>query len=313
MNRRFSKKWLLLIAAFCWLTVYFTTAYNQNKTTASCVIPVDFEDSPKRIVSLAPNITEILFSLALGEKIVAVSSDSDYPSEARGKKHIGTFWRPLTETIIACEPDLVITLWFEQQKAAADTLRRLGYPVLTLKIETIAELLSAIEKIGTATSRAERANEVTSNIKKALLELKSRYSGSARKVKTLWVIQTEPLRVAGRGTFVNEIIELAGGENAVGPTIQKYPSIGSEELLGCEAEVIIQSSMDAGDLAIQQKTAENFWSKWDRLAAVKNKRIYVVDSDSLLRLGPRLVQGVEIIAGYLHSNRKAVSAAGQGQ
>ena len=268
MNRRFWKKWLLPIAAFCGTLIYFAIAYNQNKTEVSCIIPVDFDDKPRRIVSLAPNITEILFSLGLGEQIAAVSSDSDYPSEASGKKYTGTFWRPNTEAIIACEPDLVIALWFEQQKAAADTLGRLGYPVLTLKIETISELLSAIEKIGTATSRVEEAREAAAKIQRSLSVLKSKYCGSGQKVRTLWVVQTEPLRVAGRGTFINQIIELAGGENAVGPTIQKYPSIGSEELLGCGAEVIIQSSMGAGDLDTQQRAAENFWSR--RLALTRS-------------------------------------------
>jgi len=312
MNKNLLKKWLLPIAAFCGILIYFAIAYNRNETTTLCAIPVDFEDRPKRIVSLAPNITEILFSLGLDQEIAAVSTDSDYPAKAIGKKHVGTFWQPNTEAIIACQPDLVVTLWFEQQKAVADTLRRLGYPVLTLKIETVAELLSAIEKIGAATSMAEQARKVTADIQRSFSDLKSKHFGSGKKVRTLWVIQAEPLRVAGRGTFINEIIELAGGQNAIGPTIQKYPAISSEELPGCQAEVIIQSSMGSGDLEVQQSMAEKFWSKWDRLAAVRNGRIYVVDSDSLLRLGPRIGQAAELIAGYLHNNqRKAVPAAGK--
>ena len=129
--------------------------------------------------------------------------------------------------------------------------------------------------------------------------MKTKYS-SPSKPKVLWVIQTEPLRVAGRNTFINELIELLGGENAIGPTIQQYPPIGTEELLACNVEVIIQSAMGKIDIGRQQQQAEVFWSKWASLPAVKNNKIYVVNSDTVLRLGPRLPQGVEMVGRCLH-------------
>ena len=89
---------------------------------------------PERIVSLAPNLTEILFALGLGGKVVAVSNNCDYPAGAGEKAKVGTFWQPNTEAIIAAKPDLVVTLWFEQQKAVADTLGRIGLNVLTFRI-----------------------------------------------------------------------------------------------------------------------------------------------------------------------------------
>lgn len=257
------------------------------------------ESKAERIVSLAPNLTEILFELGLGEKIVAVSDGSDYPPEASGKKRIGTFWQPNTEAIIASKPDLIITLWFEQQKAVADSLRRLGYQVLSLKIDKIRDLSEAIKEIGIAADCEQRADELIKNINNELNELQSRFS-TMKKNKVLWVVQAEPLLVVGRNTFVNELIELAGGENAIGPTIQQYPQISSEELLACKADTIIQSSMSVDNIRKEQESAEAFWSKWPGLPAVKNNKIYVIDSDTVLRLGPRLPQGVEMIASYLH-------------
>ena len=254
---------------------------------------------PQRIVSLAPNITEILFALGLDKEIVAVSSDSDYPAGATNKKKVGTFWQPNTEAIIASKPDLVITLWFEQQNQVAETLKRLGYPVLTLKIEKIEELLTAIQEIGVATGSKQRAEQLAKDISAQLNDLQSKFS-SAYKVKVLWAVQPEPLRVAGRNTFVNKLIELAGGENAVGQTIQQYPPIGTEELLACGAEIIIQSAMGTADTYEQQKAAEKFWSKFAALPAVKNNRIYVVQPDITLRLGPRLPQGIILITDCLY-------------
>lgn len=256
-------------------------------------------NTPYRIVSLAPNLTEILFALGLGEQIVAVSNDCDYPLKAAKTKKIGTFWQPGTEAIIACKPDLVVTLWFEQQKAVADSLKRLGYRILTLKIEKIDELLTAIQEIGTITDCKPQAEQLLEKLSSQLNDLQLRL-GSANKVKVLWVVQVEPLRIAGRDTFINELIELAGGENAIGDTLQQYPPIGTEEILTCGAEAIIQSAMGTGDMAEQQKAAEEFWSRWENVPAVKNNRIYVVEPDTVTRLGPRLYQGVELIARCLH-------------
>ena len=287
--------------AFACLAAFIFISQHQNNTQDKVLKPnsTDSPNKPTRIVSLAPNLTEILFALGLDEEIAAVSNGSDYPPEAAKKSKVGTFWQPNTEAIIASKPDLVITLWFEQQKSVADSLNRLGYEVLTLKIEKIEELLTAIQNIGTATGCRQRSDELAENISTQLDDLKSKLS-LTNKVKMLWVVQVEPLRVAGRNTFINELIELAGGENAIGPTISQYPQIGTEELLVCGAQAIIQSAMGKSNISEQQQAAETFWSKWSSLPAVKNNRIYVVEPDTTLRLGPRLPQGIEIVARCLH-------------
>jgi iron complex transport system substrate-binding protein len=268
-------------------------ATNQIQNTT------EIQEKPDRIVSLAPNLTEILFALGLGEKVVAVSTDSDYPPEAASKNKVGTFWQPNTEAIVAAKPDLVITECFEQQKSVAATLHRLGYQVLTLKIESIESMLVAILYIGDATGTQNRASQLDQDITNRLNNLRSKLAG-IDEVKVLWVVQAEPLRVAGRNTFLNELIELAGGENAIGPTIQQYPPIGTEELLACGAETIIQSAMGVSNIPEQQQAAERFWSKWPTLPAVKNNRIHVIDPNTTLRLGPRLCQGLELVVHRLH-------------
>jgi len=290
-----SKLWILPIITLVCAAAFIATLCRHD---AAGPDSVGTSNKPARIVSLAPNLTEILFALGLDEKIVAVSSDSDYPPAAVNKNKVGTFWQPSTEAVIASQPNLVIMLQNEQQKPVGDTLNRFGYQVLSLKIDKIEELLSAIQKIGTATGSEQYADELVENIRTQLDNLKSKL-GSTHTVRVLWVVQTEPLRVAGRNTFINEIIELAGGENAVGPTISKYPQIGDEKLLVCRAEVIIQSSMGP-NIEQQQRAAEAFWSRQVNLPAVRNNNIYVVDSDLVLRLGPRLPQAADMIARRLH-------------
>jgi iron complex transport system substrate-binding protein len=298
-----NKWWWLLLIILCLASVGFVifgTQQAQNRGTSP------LPNNPNRIVSLAPSLTEILFALGLDDKIVGVTLDSDYPPAAQKKTKVGTFWQPDTEAVIAAKPDLVVTLQIEQQKRIADSLKRLGYRVLALKIEKIEELFTAAQKIGIATGCKQRADELIEQIKGQLNYLKSKYS-STSKPKVLWVVQTEPLRVAGRNTFINELIELLGGENAIGPTIQQYPPIGTEELLACNAEVIIQTSMGKTDIGRQQQQAEIFWSKRASLPAVKDNKIHVVDSDTVLRLGPRLPQGVEMVGHCLHPDKSIKS------
>ncbi|MBN2590564.1 MAG: cobalamin-binding protein [Sedimentisphaerales bacterium] len=291
------KLWLplLLSILICAVIIIFASQrHNEEEIPASDKIP-------ERIVSLAPNITEILFELGLGDKIIAVDNDSDYPPQVDKIDKVGTFWQPSTESIIAMKPDLVITLWFAQQKSVAETLENLGYKVLVLRMEKFDELPEAIQKIGDVTGVSQKAEQLISDIENKINELKIKFQQN-KNTKVLWVIQEEPLRVAGRNTFLNELVEAAGGENAIGQTLQQYPSISSEEILSCGAEIIIQSAMSKDNIESQQKNAERFWSKYPNLPAVKNGRIYVLYSDTILRLGPRLPEGIEIIANCLYED-----------
>jgi iron complex transport system substrate-binding protein len=259
--------------------------------------------SPERIVTLSPNLTEIVFALGLGEKVVAVSSDCDWPDEARQKTKVGSFWQPNTEAIIAAKPDLVVCEMFLQQKEIAETLKRAGIQVISLHAESIEELYNAILQIGSAAGCSDKAESLAANIKNELEQIRVK-SSSAKKVRVLWVLQREPMRVVGVKTFVNEIIVLAGGQNVIAPTGDQYPAIGTETILTSGAEVIIQSAMGTEDIKKQQEAAEKFWYSglpgFANLPAVKNKKIYVINSDTVLRLGPRLPQGAKAVAKLLH-------------
>lgn len=290
-----NKWWWLLLIITCWTAAGFAIFdFRQAQDSGDTPLPTRAE----RIISLAPNLTEILFALGLEEEIVRVTLYSDYPPAAAKKPKAGTFWQPNIEAIIAARPDLIVTLGFEQQKNLAERLKRINYNCLIVNIKKVKGLFEAIETIGTATGKQLEANELVTNIRNNLDKL-SALIGTEAKVRVLWVVQREPLRVAGRDTFINEMIELAGGENAIGPTLHKYPPIGAEQVIACGADVIIEPSMQQRDLTAQQNSALQYWSKFENLPAVANKRIYVIHGDIVSRLGPRLYEGIETIAGYL--------------
>jgi len=286
--------WLFLIM-LCWMGAGFAIFKPQEKQNRSIS---SLPSQTSRIVSMAPNLTEILFALGLEDKIVGVTLHCNYPPTAIKKQKVGTFWQPNIEAVIAARPTMVVTLDFEQQRSFAERLRRVGLHCLTVNIEKVSELFEAIDKIGTATGKQREANQLVSGIQKKLNGLAA-LIGMKDKVRVLWVVQREPLRVAGRDTFVNEMIELAGGENVMGPTVYKYPPIGAEQVIASGADVIIEPSMTQEDLASQQEKALQYWNRFENVPAVVNKRIYIINGDIVSRPGPRLYEGVETIARCL--------------
>jgi iron complex transport system substrate-binding protein len=256
-----------------------------------CDVGFELSKSPSRIVSMAPNLTEILFALGHDEKIVGVTRDSNYPPAAIDKPRVGDFWQVDIEAVIASRPGLVITLGFDRQMNLAHRLGRIGYKSLSVNIEKVDDLFEAIRQIGAATDSQAQAEELIGQLEDNLSEVGA-IVGDRAPVKVLWVVQREPLRVAGRNTFVNEIIELAGGENAIGSTVHKYPPVGPEEVIACGAEVIIEPAMVKADLAAQLESAKAYYGRYENLPAAVEERIYVIDGDIVSRLGPRLYEAV---------------------
>lgn len=290
-----NKWWWLLLGIVSWLAVGFAAfGSREGGDSSEPALPVRVD----RIVSMAPSLTEILFALGLDEEIVGVTLFSDYPPAAAKKAKVGSFWQPNIEAVIAARPNLIMTLGFGQQKNLAERLKRVGYNCLAVNIETVSDLFTVIGEIGIATGRQRQADELSSGLKEKLNALSSLVD-ALPKVRVLWIVQREPLRVAGRDTFVNEMIELAGGENAIGRTVHKYPPIGAEQVIACGADVIIEPSMGRDDLDAQRAGALRHWGKFRNLPAVTNGRIYVIRGDTVSRLGPRLYEGTETIARCL--------------
>ena len=289
------RKWWLLSAAF---VLWLISGYGIVQSRQRDASPAGSDGrEPARIVSMAPNVTEILFALGLGENVVAVTQDSDYPSAALEKSQVGTFWQPNMEAVVANQPDLVVTLAFEQQRDLARRLRRMGLRCLVVDIQSVGDLYDAIAAIGDAAGARVQAGALCDNIQSEIHKLQQATTGMP-KVKVLWVVQREPLRVAGRDTFINEIIELASGENAIGRTLHKYPPIGAEQIIVSAPEVIIEPTMVQGQ-AERQQQAPAYWSRFGDLPALANERIYVIDGDMVSRLGPRLHIAVEAVAKCL--------------
>ena len=256
------------------------------------------ESTPMRIISLAPNLTEILFALGLDEEIVGVTKHCTWPTEAKEKACVGTFWQPNIEAMLALRPTLMINLRIDQQAALDSRMERAGCKVLTLQIETIDQLYQAIEEIGQAVDKEVAAKAMLQRLRDKRAEITARYADRP-KPKVLWVVQREPLCVAGTSTFINNLIEMAGGVNAMGPTLNQYPRISAEKVLLSAPDIIIEPVMDPDQTDTQHTTAEAFYKRFRGIPAVQNGRIYVIDGDMVSRLGPRMDKAAERVAECL--------------
>jgi iron complex transport system substrate-binding protein len=290
------KKWWILpvfLAAWTGLGLVLSRAGHAGVTQKAGPL-----QKPMRIVSMTPNLTEVLFALGLDEQVAGVTQDSDYPTAAAEKPAVGTFWQPNIEAVVALKPDLVVTLGFEQQRSLAQRLTRIGCRCLMLDIWTVDDLCNAITAVADATGSQLQAERLLGDMNRRIAAIENKVSGRD-KVKVLWVVQREPFRVAGSDTFINELIELAGGENAIGPTIDKYPAIGGEQIVASAPQVIIEPAMTGGDLNAQRAGAVSYWRRYPNVPAVAGDRIYVIDGDLVSRLGPRLCDAIEVIAKCL--------------
>jgi len=251
--------------------------------------------SPRRIVSLTPALTEILFALGLGDRVVGVTSYCDWPPEARSKPKVGGYVNPSVEAIVDLSPDLVLVSPNAGNRESALAVRDAGLRVEVLPAETLAETFDAIEGVGRLCGVEREADALAASLRARLDAVAARV-GTAPRVRTLFCIQLEPIVAAGPGTLPGELLEIAGGENVVGS--DRYPRLGIETVVAAAPEVILQSRMDDGDRSVGDETA--FWSRWPTIPAVANGRVRVVPGDLTLRPGPRVVEGAERLAAILH-------------
>jgi iron complex transport system substrate-binding protein len=175
----------------------------------------------------------------------------------------------------------------------------MGYPCLTSDIWTVDDLFAAIDALSRATGSEDQAQALIDDFERRTRQLEAALKDRQRP-RVLWVVQREPLRVAGRDTFINELIERAGGENALGPTLHKYPPIGTEQVIASSPDVVIEPTMIEGEPDRQRDQALAYWQRYANIPAVASGRIHIIDGDIVSRLGPRLTEGIETIARCLH-------------
>ena len=251
---------------------------------------VAINGTPQRIISLAPSNTEILCALGLGERIVGVTDYCDYPPEALNKTKVGGYANPDAEKIVALNSDLVLVAHGTPMDVI-NNLVGLGLTVFGIKTTDLDDLLNDVRRIGEITDTEAEAQALTFEMESRIQAVTNQTDELEQRPRVFYIVWHDPLWTAGSGTFINELIEKSGGVN-IFQNVTGYPTISIEEVIARDPEIIITSewsyewAINASELASTN--------------ASQTGRIYTLDDDLVQRPGPRLIDGLEWFAHFIH-------------
>ena len=251
---------------------------------------------PMRVISLAPNITEIVFALGEGARLVGVTTFSDYPAEARNIPKVGSYIRLDLERIVSLSPDLCLAIKDGNPKEAVSRLESLGIPVYAVDPRNLESVMETMIRIGGLMGAADKARLEVQGMRNRVRSIDARVLKARDRPRVFFQIGVSPIVSVGSNTFIHELIVQAGGINvARGPI--PYPRFSKEQVLGLSPDVIIITSM-ARAAVFDQVKAE--WQQWKNMPAVRDNRIFIQDSNLFDRPSPRLVDALQVLAGLIH-------------
>ena len=260
---------------------------------------------PRRIVSTAPSITEMLYALGLGDRVVGVTTFCHYPPEAARKPKIGNYLNPDVEAILALRPDLVIAE--KSMIRQALSLPKLNLNLLEVDDATIPGIYASIRAIGLAAGAKAPAEALCDRIRGSLESIRERCVRLPR-TRVMFVVGRTPGRVedliaTGGSTYLDELIQIAGGENVFHDAPAAYSKVSLEEVLARDPDVIIDMGEMAQTVGItdqQRRAVVALWKRYPSLKAVRQNRVFAVASDIFVVPGPRVTEAAREIAALLH-------------
>ena len=251
---------------------------------------------PIKIIPLAPSLTEILYFLGLGGRVVGVTQFSQYPPEAASKPKVGSYINLNVEKIISLSPDLVIGTSDGNARGVVNLLEQAGIPVFIVNPRNVREVIGTIAALGRVCGLPKRGSALS---RKLTMRVDHIIKKTRLHDKPLVFLQinVKPIMTVNRHTFHHDLIRIAGGINMTGDEPITYPRISLEEVIRRRPDVILISSMERGG---SFERARLDWLKWPSIPAAKNGRVYLMDSDLIDRPSPRIIGGLEAMARLIH-------------
>ena len=263
--------------------------------------PVALSGAPQRIVSLAPSNTEILFALGLGPQVVAADDFTNYPPEAKNLPKIGGLNGSYNyEQVVALRPDLVLAAGITPPEVI-EKFEGLKIPIAVANVTqtSFENVLADIEFVGKLTGRVQQATDLITELRRHFEQITAKVATATTKPRVYWELDAtdaaKPYTV-GPGSFVHDLIGLAGGTNIFSAASSAYPQVGLEQVVAADPEVIILSDAAYGI------TVESVMQRpgMSGVAAVKQQRVHPIDDDLVSRPGPRIIDGLAAAAKLIH-------------
>jgi iron complex transport system substrate-binding protein len=298
MKRPTIALWILIAIPLA-STAGYLVAYYLPLLQAAATKPVDKRaPGPIRIVSLSPSTTEMVFLLGMGDSLVGVTDYCNYPPEAKQIERVGGFGKPSVEKLLALAPDLVVASGFNRSNVLP-ILQQAGIRSLDVKVNSIDDMFQALRDIGDAVGKRQRADQAVASMQAELRAVAAQLpdakkSPPPRVFVELW---DDPLDTIGGGSFLDDVIARAGGLNVAHDLPQPHVRISAEKVIEWDPDVIIIAHM-ARNPGSAAKIGQRIG--WSDLKAVKQDRVLCdVPGDLILRPGPRLIEGVKLLAKRL--------------
>jgi iron complex transport system substrate-binding protein len=257
---------------------------------------VEIPERPARLISLAPSVTETLFALGLGSRLVGDTDYCDFPPEAQQKPHVGSILNPNLERIVALKPDLVLGSPEANRRETADQLERLGIPVYGVKAQSVQETLHSIEDLGRILDRGTEVQDLVASLRRRIVAVEQR-AAARRHPKVLFVVWYRPLTTAGPHTFIDDVIRRAGGVPINGGLAGEWPRMSLEEALHRDPDVILFPQTAAFSPSLDEFSR---LPGWRDLRAVRAHQLYFIP-EAIIRPSPRLIDALEEVARILDS------------
>ena len=255
------------------------------------------KEPARRIVSLAPHVTETLFAAGAGARLVGAVEYSDYPEAAQKLARVGGYSKLDLEAVAALKPDLAVGWASGNAPAHIEKLRALGIPVYLSQPERIGDVAKSLERFGELAGTQAAAREAAAAFRTRLQALRDRY-GTRPKVRTFYQIWRQPLMTVGGGQVISDAIRLCGGENIFADLKPLAPKVTVEAVLAADPEAIVASGMGES-----RPEWLDDWRQWKTLTAVKRDNLFFVPPDLIQRHTPRIVEGAEILCAHLETAR----------
>jgi iron complex transport system substrate-binding protein len=275
--------------------LFSATVVSARVVTDQTGRKVNLPDHPRRLVSIAPSITETLYELGLGGRLVGDTDYCDYPLEARTLPHVGALLNPSLEKIVELKPDLVLGTDEANRRETADQLEHLGIPLYGVTAHTVRGTLQSLEDLGRILDWDQPTENLVASLRARVAAVEKLVQGKPRP-KVLFVVWYRPLITVGKQTFISSVIQCAGGDSISDDLRGEWPHMGLEEVLARSPDIILfpQTEAFAPGLDEFQKLPG-----WRDLAAVKQNHLYFV-AETIMRPSPRLIDALENVANILH-------------
>jgi iron complex transport system substrate-binding protein len=257
---------------------------------------------PRRIVSIVPAVTEMLFAIGAGPQVVAVSSFDTWPPEVKGLTRVGALLDPDIERILRLQPDLVVV--YGSSPEVREKLERAGIATFPYVMGGLGNLMGTVRRLGQAVGRTREAEQVAAGLEARFDAIRARVAGRKRP-RTLLVFGREPgalrgIDASGGVGFLADIVSLAGGENVLAGEKREAVRIGTEAILAAAPEIVIDLHYGRTLSAEQIDRERAAWQSLPALPAVREGRVALLVGDEFVVPGPRLADAAEAIADVLH-------------